>query len=54
MHSQGPNNKSPATHNNFIEEDGPVLDEEQHFVGTSLVILIFSLGILILGDIDSI
>jgi len=26
----------PQPHNNFIEEDDTVLDEEQHFVGTSL------------------
>ncbi|KEH21468.1 phosphoenolpyruvate phosphomutase [Medicago truncatula] len=30
----------PQPHNNFIEEDDPVLDEEQHFVGTSLWIFV--------------
>jgi len=42
--------KLSIPHNNFIEEDDLVLDEEQHFVGTGLTILIFGLGILIFGS----
>ncbi|KEH23222.1 hypothetical protein MTR_7g069535 [Medicago truncatula] len=36
--------KEKKKKNNFIEEDDPVLDEEQHFVETSLRILVFGSG----------
>jgi len=34
----------PQPYNIFIEEDDPILDEDQHFVEMSLGILIFDLG----------
>lgn len=52
MHSQVRDLKTslPQPQNNFVEEYDSVLDKEQHFVWTSLTILIFGLWILIFGS----